>query len=87
MNKASIRQSGDSKVITIPNTLLKSLNLETGSEVELSIENGKIILSPIIETFQYQLDDLLKTSTKATISLPEEDKQWLNSPPEGKEEF
>jgi len=83
MTQVAIRQSGGANIISIPKVILRTLALETGASLELSIEDNKIILTPVKESLTLQA--ILEGSPKSTLGLTEEDKQWLNSPAVGKE--
>lgn len=79
----SIRQSGGANIISIPKTILKTLDLHVGSSLELSIEDHKIVLTPSKE--KLTLDELLAGSPKKHFQATEEDKQWQDESPKGKE--
>ena len=83
MTKVAIRQSGGANIISIPKVILRTLALETGASLDLSIEDNKIILTPVKENLTLQA--ILDGSPKSALVLTEEDKQWLNSPSVGKE--
>ena len=83
MTKVAIRQSGGANIISIPKVILRTLALETGASLDLSIEDNKIILTPVRENLTLQA--ILDGSPKSALVLTEEDKQWLNSPSVGKE--
>ncbi|MBL4867724.1 MAG: AbrB/MazE/SpoVT family DNA-binding domain-containing protein, partial [Pseudomonadales bacterium] len=61
MTAIAVRQSGGANIISIPKAIVKTLGLQVGSKLDLSIENNKIILTPITET---RLEDLLAGSPK-----------------------
>ena len=82
MATISIRKSGSENIISIPKAIVKTLGLHVGSKLDLSIENNKIILTPIKET---RLEDLLAGSPRECFQLNEEDKEWINAKPIGKE--
>ncbi len=83
MTQVAIRQSGGASIISIPKVILRTLALETGASLELTIEDNKIILSPIKESLT--LETILEGSPKSALELTEEDQLWLNSPATGKE--
>ena len=83
MTTLSIRQSGGSSILSIPKVVLKILDLSVGSVLDLSVENNRIILTPVNHALT--LDDLLKGSPKACFKLTEEDREWLYMPAKGKE--
>jgi antitoxin component of MazEF toxin-antitoxin module len=83
MTQVAIRQSGGATIISLPKVILKTLNLQVGSRLELTLEDNKIVLSPI--TQEMSLEALLAGSPKSALALTEEDKEWLNLPLIGKE--
>ena len=83
MTQVAIRQSGGANIISIPKVILRTLALETGASLDLTIEDNKIILTPVKESLTLQA--ILDGSPKSALILTEEDKQWLNSPAAGKE--
>ena len=83
MTRVAIRQSGGANIISIPKVILRTLALETGASLDLSIEDNKIILTPIKESLT--LEAILQGSPKSALSLTEEDKLWLDSQSVGKE--
>ena len=40
-------KKGSSKYILMPNDILEMLNLDSGDEVALTVENGKIVITPL----------------------------------------
>ena len=83
MTQIAIRQSGGANIISLPKMILNTLNLHVGSTLELTLENNKIVLTPVIESIS--LEELLAGSPKQALNLNEEDREWLNMPPVGKE--
>lgn len=82
MTAIAVRQSGGANIISIPKAIVKTLGLQVGSKLDLSIENNKIILTPITET---RLEDLLAGSPKECFKVIEEDREWIDANPVGKE--
>ena len=82
MTAIAVRQSGGANIISIPKAIVKTLGLQVGSKLDLSIENNKIILTPIMET---RLEDLLAGSPRECFKVTEEDREWIDAKPMGKE--
>ena len=82
MTRLAIRKSGGANIISIPRAVLKSLGLHTGSIVDLALDHNRIILTPAND--ELILDALLKGSPKERLVL-EEDKEWIDMKPVGKE--
>ncbi len=83
MTQVAIRQSGGASIISIPKVILRTLSLDTGASLDLSIEDNKIILTPIKD--KLTLEAVLAGSPKSALSLTDEDQQWLSSQSVGKE--
>jgi antitoxin component of MazEF toxin-antitoxin module len=83
MTQVAIRQSGGASIISIPKVILRTLALDTGASLDLSIEGNKIILTPIKQSLS--LAAILEGSPKSALRLTEEDRLWLNSQSVGKE--
>lgn len=61
-----IRKWGNSLAIRFPQSLLAQLNLSENGEVEISLEKGRLILSPVKKP-KYSLDELLTQITPETL--------------------
>ncbi len=83
MTQVAIRQSGGANIISLPKVILRTLALDTGASLDLTIEDNKIILTPIKESLS--LEAVLEGSPKSALELTEEDQLWLNDPSVGKE--
>ncbi len=83
MTQVAIRQSGGASIISIPKVILRTLALDTGASLDLSIEGNKIILTPIKQCLT--LEAILEGSPKSALRFTEEDLLWLNSQSVGKE--
>jgi antitoxin ChpS len=57
MTKATLRSVGGSTVVAIPPAILQQLGLSARSVVQLSVENGTLVIAPAIH--RPKLDDLL----------------------------
>ncbi|BCG64485.1 MAG: antitoxin ChpS [Methyloprofundus sp.] len=77
ITQVAIRQSEGANIISIPKVMLKTLALETGASLDLSIEDNKIILTPVKESLT--LKEVLDGSPKSALALSDEDKLWLNN--------
>ena len=45
--QASLRKIGNSSGVVLPKTILLELGVKTGDKLDLSIDSGKIVLSPV----------------------------------------
>ncbi len=84
MTSLAIRQSGGANIISIPKAILKMLGLHAGSELDLSIVDSKIVLTPKSETTM-TLEELLAATPEEALRITEEDKEWLSAKPKGRE--
>lgn len=72
MNTATLRNWGGSVALPIPRSLLSLLGLDAGQEVDMDVQDGKIIIQPAKP--KYSLDQLMKEHK--ALKLPK-DKAWL----------
>jgi len=84
MTTATLRALGGSVVMAVPKQILNLMHLETGSLAELHLENGKPIVEPKLKP-RYTLSDLLAQCSEENMLLTDEDLEWLNATPVGKE--
>jgi antitoxin component of MazEF toxin-antitoxin module len=80
----TIKKWGNSLATRIPKSVVESVGLHINQEVEIEAVNGKIIITPS-KRIEYSLDDLLSQCEPEAMTLSQEDKLWINSPPVGKE--
>lgn len=64
--------------------MLQSLGLKKGDKVDITEENGRLVIEPI-KHVEYSLQELLAQCNASTFELSQEDKTWLSSKPVGKE--
>jgi antitoxin ChpS len=83
MVTSKLLKIGDAVMLTIPSTILEELNLKVGVTVHLTIDNGRLILSP---KPKYSLEELLAKCDKSAPISPEF-REWLDAPAVGKELF
>jgi len=58
MHTSTLRAVGGSISVTLPRQFLRSLGLEAGAQVAVSLEAGRLVLTP--SRPRYRLEDLLK---------------------------
>jgi len=63
--KATIQKWGNSLAIRIPKTITKDTRVSEGSNIDIMVENGNIVLSP--RKKEYSLKELLKNITIENI--------------------
>lgn len=83
MTTVTIRQSGGAEIVSIPKAIGKTLGLHAGSKLALSIIDNKIVLDPI--EVEPVLEDLLAGSPRECFQITNEDREWIDAKPVGKE--
>ncbi len=63
--QSTIRKWGNSLAIRLPKAFAEETLIKEGSEVNIRVEKGKIIIEPIKET--YNLDDLISQVNEENI--------------------
>ena len=84
MTSISVRQSGGANIVSIPKAIVQLLGLSVGSKLDLTVEENRIVLTPITEQ-ELDLKSLLNGSPKACFEITDEDQQWVNAKPVGRE--
>jgi antitoxin MazE len=64
--QTKIQKWGNSMAVRIPKAFVKETQVAYGTTVDLSVDNGKIVIVPQT-TPEYQLDDLLRGVTKHNL--------------------
>ena len=71
-------------MLAVPPAILDMVQLQSGSAVTISVENGRLIVNPR-PSKQYTLQDLLD-QCDASAPMPDESPcQWTQSDPQGME--
>ncbi len=83
MTAIVIRQSGGANIVSIPKAIVNTLGLHVGSKLDMSINDNKIVLTPITE--ELDLQTLLAGSPKECFNVTQEDREWLDAKSVGKE--
>lgn len=88
MHTTALRKVGGSTMMAVPPALLEQLDLQAGSAVGLSIDGGRLVVTPRPRP-RYALDELLaQCDAHATATAkPDHDHDWLQSPATGREEL
>ena len=66
--QTTIQKWGNSLAVRIPKAFVKEAHVAYGTAVDLSVDNGKIVINPHVEP-EYRLEDLLKGVTKRNIHV------------------
>jgi antitoxin ChpS len=78
-----LRKVGGSVMLAIPKPMLDALDLSPEASVGLSIKGGKLVVDPK-KRRRYTLDELL-AQCKPSARRSREEREWLTSPPVGRE--
>ena len=65
--KVQVQKWGNSLALRIPKSFAQETGIERGSVVDISLEDGEIVIRPLIEP-AYSLDDLLSKSQSRTFT-------------------
>ncbi len=63
---ATVAKWGNSLAIRIPQNLAKEINLTEGSEIDLSVVDGTLVIKPRSQK-RYSLDELIKEITPENL--------------------
>lgn len=64
--QTTIQKWGNSLAVRIPNAFVKEAQVAFGTRVDLTVDDGKIVIAPHAEP-QYRLDELLKGVSKRNV--------------------
>ena len=64
--QTTIQKWGNSLAVRIPKAFVKDAHVAHGTQVDLSVDDGKIVIDPRAEP-SYRLEDLLKGVTKRNL--------------------
>ena len=84
MATVTLRTLGGSVVLTVPRQILNMMHLGPGSQMDVNVENGKLVVEPKAKP-RYTLAELLAKCNKKNMALTAEDRKWLDAGPTGKE--
>ena len=79
-----LQSLGGSVVMAVPNRILSMMRLGAGSQVDVDVENGKLVVEPKVSP-RYTLAGLLAQCNKENMTLTADDRDWLDAKPVGKE--
>jgi antitoxin MazE len=73
--KVQIAKWGNSAAVRLPKAVLEQVGLAAGSEVEMVVENGVLIITAI-ETAQPSLADLIRSMDETGVDGQSDTVQW-----------
>ena len=84
MSTATLRTVGGSVVMAIPRRLLELVDLQAGSQVDIDVQQGRLIVVPQRKK-RYKLAELL-AQCDASLPITGEELDWLAAPAAGLED-
>ncbi|MBV1920508.1 MAG: hypothetical protein KUG73_07475 [Pseudomonadales bacterium] len=81
--QTNIRKWGNSAGAILPAAALIKAGIALGDTVEVNVCDGQITLKQASP--KYSLEQLLKASPASKVKLDDEDREWINETPVGKE--
>lgn len=82
MSTTNLRRVGGSIMMSVPRAFLDQLHLHAGSQVEIEVDHGRLIVEPAKP--RYSLEELL-AQCDTTADMPTGEREWLDSGPVGRE--
>ena len=84
MYSSNLRKVGGSVMLAVPPAILEMVQLQSGSAVNISVENGRLIIDPK-PSRSYTLQELLD-QCDASATLPDDGSaEWTQSGQQGME--
>ena len=83
MHTTNLRKVGGSVMLAVPPAVLDMLQLRAGATVALLVDGGRLVVEPQPRR-RYTLDELLAQCDQ-TAEPAQEDREWLDALPVGKE--
>lgn len=84
MTIAVVRRWGNSLALRIPREIAAILDLSEATEVELSTQDGRLVVEPR-HAPEYVLDDMLRGCKPGHFRRSAEERAWLADRPVGRE--
>ncbi len=84
MASVTLRNLGGSVVMAVPRKILNLVHLDAGSTVDLSVQNGRLVVEPRKRP-HYTLTELLSRCRVSDLAPKRRERPWLRGGPVGKE--
>ena len=84
MYSSNLRKVGGSVMLAVPPAILEMVQLQSGSAVNISVENGRLIIDPR-PTKRYALQELLDQCDASAPTPDGGSAEWTQSGPQGME--
>jgi antitoxin ChpS len=82
--RSTLKRAGGSLTMVVPASARDALNLEEGQEMDISVEDGKMVVAAVSTKPRYTLSELLaQCDPDATMS--DKTKAWSEAAPVGRE--
>jgi len=83
MHTTTLRKVGGSVMLAVPPILLEQLHLQTNAKVDLTVDDGQLLVTPVARP-RYTMAELLADSDYSQPQPPEE-REWVDAPAVGGE--
>jgi len=83
--QVTIKKWGNSLATRLPKSIVESCNLHLNQAVEINVIDGRVVISPVEQSVEYKLEDLLQQCPAEAMELSDDDKEWLNDKALGRE--
>ena len=83
MPTATLRSVGGSVVMAIPRRILELVHLQSGSQVNIDVQDGRLVVEPKTKQ-RYTLAELM-AQCDLSQPLSAEEHEWLDAPAAGAE--
>jgi len=83
--RVTIKKWGNSLATRLPKSIVESCNLHLNQAVEIDVIDGSVVISPVEQSVEYKLEDLLQQCPAEAMALSDDDKKWLNDKAVGQE--
>lgn len=84
MTRARLRAVGGSVMLAVPRALLDQIRADVGTELDIGVEEGRLVIAPIRERSSYSLDALL-AQCRFDEPISADERDWLADRPAGDE--
>ncbi|MFM9972373.1 MAG: AbrB/MazE/SpoVT family DNA-binding domain-containing protein [Burkholderiales bacterium] len=74
-----LRKQGGAAIVTIPSSVLKSLNLKIGEPVAMEVRDGQLVMTPATRRKRYSTAELLKGTTRKTVKIMLDETAWARA--------
>ncbi|WP_415906910.1 AbrB/MazE/SpoVT family DNA-binding domain-containing protein (plasmid) [Neptuniibacter sp. QD72_48] len=84
MTTVALRKSGGSTIVSIPKKVMDVLGVAAGASLDLTVEGGKVVMTPIKEP-EITLESLMVGYTSEDFKPTSEEREWIDAAPVGNE--